>query len=191
MYTLIRRSLSALRRLDRRARNAARRQWAVLSQHGLSLGDHVVIGKDALVSVVGGGEMTLADGVILSDRARVVCKYGRLTVGSRSFVGIGSILVARDQISIGADCQIAENVSIRDQDHRTGTGQALAESGYDTAPVTLGDNVWIGAGAIVLKGVTIGDNAVIGAGAVVTKDVPENTTVVGVPARPVPRRPMA
>jgi maltose O-acetyltransferase len=52
-------------------------------------------------------------------------------------------------------------------------------------PVTIGDNVWLGGGAIVLPGVTIGENSVIGAGAVVTKDVPAGVVAVGNPARPV------
>jgi maltose O-acetyltransferase len=52
-------------------------------------------------------------------------------------------------------------------------------------PITIGDNVWLGGGAIVLPGVTIGDNTVIGAGAVVTKDIPANSVAVGNPARVV------
>lgn len=53
------------------------------------------------------------------------------------------------------------------------------------APIVLGRNVWIGSNATILQGVTIGDNAVVGAGSVVTRDVPANTVVAGVPARPV------
>lgn len=52
-----------------------------------------------------------------------------------------------------------------------------------TAPVTIGDNVWIGGGAIIMPGVTIGDNVVIGAGSVVTKDIPDNTIAYGNPCR--------
>jgi len=52
-----------------------------------------------------------------------------------------------------------------------------------TAPVIIGDNVWIGMGAVILKGVTIGDNSVVAAGAIVTKSVPPNVVVAGNPAR--------
>ena len=55
------------------------------------------------------------------------------------------------------------------------------------APITLGRNVWVGSNATILSGVTIGDNAVVAAGAVVTKDVPADTIVGGVPARPIRR----
>jgi acetyltransferase-like isoleucine patch superfamily enzyme len=66
---------------------------------------------------------------------------------------------------------------IRDDDeHYVGDGSP-------TAPVTIGDHVWLGTRAIILKGVTIGDGALVAAGAVVTKDVPPKTLVGGVPAR--------
>jgi maltose O-acetyltransferase len=52
-----------------------------------------------------------------------------------------------------------------------------------TAPITLGDNVWLGGGVIVLPGVSIGDNTVVGAGAVVSRDLPANVIAAGVPAR--------
>lgn len=58
-----------------------------------------------------------------------------------------------------------------------------AQSGMYSFPITIGDNVWIGAGVIVLPGVTIGENAVIGAGSIVTKDIPANVVAVGNPCR--------
>ena len=86
------------------------------------------------------------------------------------------------------DALIAENVSIRDQDHRTNSDIPYRLQLPVSAPVRIGSNVWVGAQGIVLKGVTIGENAVIGAGAVVVDDVAERTIVVGVPARPLSER---
>ena len=74
-------------------------------------------------------------------------------------------------------------MTIRDQNHRFGPGLTTAQAGFITAPVTIGDNVWIGAKVMVTKGVTIGENAVIGANSVVTRDIPANSVAVGIPAR--------
>ena len=87
------------------------------------------------------------------------------------------------------DCLIGELVSIRDHDHafdRTDT--PILDQGRRTAPVVIGDDVWVGAKATITAGVTIGPGTVVGAHAVVTHDLPAGCVAVGVPARVVRRR---
>lgn len=84
-----------------------------------------------------------------------------------------------ERITIGRDVAIAKGVVIRDCDSHA------IDGARDRAPIAIGDHVWLGTGAIVLKGVTIGDGAVVAAGAVVTRDVPPGCVVAGVPARVV------
>jgi acetyltransferase-like isoleucine patch superfamily enzyme len=86
-------------------------------------------------------------------------------------------------ISIGEDAAIAENVTIRDSDDHVLSGSRQPV----TAPVVVGNHVWIGMHATILKGVTIGDGAVVAAGAIVTRDVPPAALVAGVPARVIRR----
>ena len=91
----------------------------------------------------------------------------------------GVQIVCAKRVSIGKGCAIARDVIIRDTDahHLLGCGHEMVKE------VRIGERVWIGNRAMVLKGVTIGDGAVVAAGAVVTKDVPPKTMVAGVPAR--------
>jgi acetyltransferase-like isoleucine patch superfamily enzyme len=105
--------------------------------------------------------------------------------------------MCEDQIEIGSHCLVSWNVGIADSDfhpiepaQRLIDARALAPYLKDrpprptlkTAPVKIGDNVWIGMNAVILKGVTIGENSVVAAGAVVTKSVEPNTVVAGNPA---------
>ena len=104
--------------------------------------------------------------------------------GARLVLGSGYInmMVAIDcyeEIRIGHDVAIGERVVIRDSDNHS-IGDAA-----EHAPIHIGDHVWIGLNAIILKGVQIGNGAVIAAGAVVTRDVPPRALVAGVPARVV------
>ena len=106
-----------------------------------------------------------------------------VTLGS-GYMNAGAQIRCKERITIGENCAIARNVLIMDFDahlitYEDGTTNRV------TAPITIGNSVWIGAGATILKGVTIGDNAIIGAGAVVTKDVKANTIVAGNPAKPI------
>ncbi|WP_346836758.1 acyltransferase [Microbulbifer sp. SAOS-129_SWC] len=116
----------------------------------------------------------------------------RITIGDCVLISPGVRISAAQSITIGNGCMIAANVYISDSDwhglyNRTRPFRC-------TAPVSLGDNVWVGDSAIVCKGVSIGDNSVVGAGSIVTRDVPANTVVAGNPAREIkqinPRRRM-
>jgi carbonic anhydrase/acetyltransferase-like protein (isoleucine patch superfamily) len=148
----------------------------------LALG-RISVARHARLRATDGGQARVGDGVTIDRGADVCAKYGRLEIGARSYIGQYTVICAREKIVIGADCLIAEHVTIRDQDHRFGPGLTTADAGFLTAPIMIGDNVWLGAKVIVLKGVTIGDNVVVGANSVVTSDIPANSVAVGIPAR--------
>ena len=94
-----------------------------------------------------------------------------------------------DRIDIGADVLIGDSVTIRDTGHIFADVDApIISQGIDVRPVVIEDDVWIGHGATVLKGVRIGRGAVVAAGAVVTRNVEPYTVVGGVPARLIGRR---
>jgi acetyltransferase-like isoleucine patch superfamily enzyme len=107
----------------------------------------------------------------------------KLRVGANVFVNHGCTLNDMGGIAIGDDTMIGPNVSLLTSGHPTAAADRRA--GITIAPIRIGANVWVGAGAIVLGGVTVGDGAVVAAGAVVTRDVPSATLAAGVPARAI------
>ncbi|GAA2937722.1 sugar O-acetyltransferase [Streptomyces enissocaesilis] len=109
--------------------------------------------------------------------------YGTyITVGEDTFINYSLTALDVAPITIGRDCQIGPNVQLLTPTHPVDP-EPRRDKLEAAEPIVIGDNVWLGGGAIVLAGVTIGDNSVIGAGAVVTKDVPANVVAVGNPAR--------
>lgn len=123
---------------------------------------------------------SLDDGVVLLTTGERTGRR-RLRIGPRTYVNRYTIFDASDAIEVGEDCLIGPFCYITDHDH--GRGIPYATQRLAGAPVKIGNNVWLGAGVIVLKGVTIGDNVVVGAGAVVTRSIKAGKTVAGVPAR--------
>ena len=109
--------------------------------------------------------------------------YGsRITIGARCFANFGLTALDVAPITIGDDVQIGPYVQLLTPTHPVDAGPRLAK--WEAAhPITIGDNVWLGGGVIVLPGVTIGRDTVVGAGAVVTKDLPAGVLAVGNPAR--------
>lgn len=108
--------------------------------------------------------------------------YGfNIAIGSGTFANYGLVALDVARITIGRDVQIGPNVQLLTPTHPLDPD--LRRAKYEAAqPIVIGNNVWLGGGAIVLAGVSIGDNSVIGAGAVVTKNVPPNVVAVGNPA---------
>lgn len=114
----------------------------------------------------------------------VANRGGLLEIGESTFINGGVSISASSHVRIGSRCQIGPGVLIMDNDfHVAGDpGQQPL-----SRPIEIGDRVWIGAKAIVLKGVTIGEAATIAAASVVTSDVPARAVVAGVPARVIRR----
>jgi maltose O-acetyltransferase len=115
------------------------------------------------------------------------CDYGyQTTVGARTFANFGLVCLDVARITIGDDVQIGPNVQLLTATHPV-EPVARRERWESASPITIGNNVWLGGGAIVLPGVTIGDNTVVGAGSVVVHDLPADVVAVGSPARVVRR----
>jgi maltose O-acetyltransferase len=114
---------------------------------------------------------------------RFSCDYGfNIRAGRNLFVNFDCVFLDVAPITIGDDVQIAPVVQLLTATHPL--DPAVRRSGLEGGkPIRIGNNVWIGGGAIVLPGVAVGDDAVIGAGSVVTRDVPAGVVVVGNPAR--------
>ena len=108
----------------------------------------------------------------------------RVSIGDHSFLNYDCLLLANDRIDIGVRVFIAPRVMVLTATHPLDPSERYATRNA-TAPVSIGDDAWVGAGATVMPGVLIGRCAVVAAGAVVTRDVPDGCIVAGVPARVV------
>lgn len=158
---------------DRRARRAVRladayhRAWVHSEEAALSL----------LADLVG----HLGQGAVV--KPPLFVDYGEhLSIGDRTFVNVGLVALDVAAITICRDCQIGPNVQLLTPTHPL-AAQPRRDKLEAAEPISIGDNVWIGGGAIVLPGVSIGDDSIIGAGSVVTKDVPAGVPALGNPAR--------
>ncbi|HEY2345033.1 MAG TPA: acyltransferase [Xanthomonadaceae bacterium] len=108
----------------------------------------------------------------------IVVDGGRLSIGDNLFMNNRCSLNCQSQIEIGDDCLLGEGVAIYDHDHDFSKPEKFRLSGFRSAPVKIGNNVWLGSNVIVLKGSTIGDNVVVAANSVIKGDVPADTLVV-------------
>jgi acetyltransferase-like isoleucine patch superfamily enzyme len=118
-----------------------------------------------------------------------ICKPGpSIFIGDNTFIGRGCEFNISEKITIGQHCLIASGVKFIDHDHDTKLGRFIGAQQAITSPITIGDDVWVGANAVILQGVNIGSGAVVAAGAVVRSEVAPYEIVGGVPARMIKNR---
>jgi acetyltransferase-like isoleucine patch superfamily enzyme len=134
--------------------------------------------------------ISLGAGMVLKSGARICAcnELAKVKIGPRTTFGYHSFIFASAHVEIGEDCLIAPFVYIVDSDHNIARDQKINQQGNDSAPIQIGNDVWIGTGAKILKGVKIGDGAVVAAGAIVKNDVAPYSIVGGIPAKKISER---
>ncbi len=145
------------------------RPMMITNPKTISIGDYTVI----------------ADGCVLSDLAPGRGQDPKISLGKHCTIMYRFQCNAAQSVTIGDYVLMASNVLITDSDHVVESNglPVTKNSKFNTRPVVIGNNCWIGQNVVILKGVTIGDNCIIGANSVVTRNVESNSIVAGNPAR--------
>lgn len=155
------------------------RMLAPLYQHR---GKHSVIHRSARMDTPPYRKFSLGDYSVVESFACINNAVGDVTIGDHTRIGLNNTIIG--PVTIGSHVNLAQGITITALNHNfKDTDKRIDEQGVSTTPVTIGNDIWIGANAVVLPGVTIGDHSVVAAGAVVTKDVPSHSLVAGVPAK--------
>ena len=155
------------------------RLLAPLYQHR---GKHSVIHRSARMDTPPYRLFSLGNYSVIESFACVNNAVGNVIIGHHTRIGLHNTIIG--PVEIGSHVNLAQGITVTALNHNfNDTNKRIDEQGVSTNPVTIEDDVWIGANAVILPGVTIGNHSVVAAGAVVTKDVPPHSLVAGVPAK--------
>ena len=155
------------------------RLLAPLYQHR---GKHSVIHHSARMDTPPYRIFSLGDYSVVESFACINNAVGDVVIGDHTRIGLHNTIIG--PVEIGNHVNLAQGITVTALNHNfSDTSKRIDEQGVSTNPVTIEDDVWVGANAVILPGVTIGEHCVIAAGAVVTKDVPPHSLVAGVPAK--------
>ena len=126
-----------------------------------------------------GAELRIGKNFKMRDGAKIrVRKGATCIIGNNSSVNSNNMIACHERVEIGDEVQLSPNVQIYDHDHDFRAEGGVKAGKFKTAPVKIGNNVWIGANTVILRGTEIGDNSVIGAGCVVKGIIPAESVVV-------------
>lgn len=127
-------------------------------------------------------KFSLGDFSVVESFSCINNAVGDVVIGDHTRVGLHNTVIG--PVTIGSHVNLAQGITITALNHNFGDkSQRIDDQGVSTDPVIVGDDIWIGANAVILPGVNIGHHSVVAAGAVVTKDVPPHSLVAGVPAK--------
>jgi len=159
--------------------------------HKIFIGSDVVIDDNCLIDAKGESNrgIRIGDGVFIGRNTILSCKDGNIDIADQVNIGFNCEVFSASRVTIGRSVLMAAYCYVIGGDHDfSDPSKPVLDQTRTSAGVTIGDGVWMGAGAKILDGVAIGDGAVIGAGAVVRENVPASAIAVGIPARVVSTR---
>lgn len=155
------------------------RLLAPLYQHR---GKHSVIHRSVRMDTPPYRRFWLGDYSVVESFACINNAVGDVIIGDHTRVGLHNTIIG--PVKIGNHVNLAQGITVTALNHNfDDSKKRIDEQGVSTTPVAIGDDVWIGANAVILPGVHIGQHCVVAAGAVVNKDVPDHSLVAGVPAK--------
>jgi acetyltransferase-like isoleucine patch superfamily enzyme len=155
------------------------RMLAPLYQHR---GKHSVIHRSARMDTPPYRKFSLGDYSVIESFACINNAVGDVIIGDHTRIGLHNTIIG--PVTIGCHVNLAQGITVTALNHNfEDSDKRIDEQGVSTTPVTIEDDIWIGANAVILPGVTIGNHSVVAAGAVVTKNVPPHSLVAGVPAK--------
>lgn len=126
-----------------------------------------------------GGKLEIGEYFKMRDGAKIrVRKHAECIIGKNTSLNCNNMIVCREKIIIGDDVQFSSNVQIYDHDHDYGVEGGIKAGKYKTAPIEIGNNVWIGANTVILRGTKVGNNVVIAAGSIVKGEIPPGTVFI-------------
>jgi len=147
------------------------------------------LGPRLQLQIARGATVRLGRFVWIGHGTKIRCHEGEVEIGAKTVIGQDCTISAYRRVRIGEQCVIADRAMFIDFDHNVAdTEQPIRRQGIYMRDVVVGNNVWIGYNAQVLRGVSVGDNAIIGANSVVTRDIPANAVAAGTPARVIRMR---
>ena len=126
-----------------------------------------------------GSETILGKAVRAHSGTKIKVRNGaKLSIGSGASLNYNNIIICRDNISIGNGAEFGPGVYIYDHDHDFRADGGIKAKKYKTSPVVIGDNCWIGANVVILRGTVLGDNCVVGAGSIIKGKYEANSVIV-------------
>ena len=154
--------------------------------HKIRIGDNVVIDDNCLLDAKGTDNkgIDIGNGCFLGRNSILSCKNGDISLGNEVNIGFNCEVFSGSNVTLGDKTLVAAYCYFVGGDHDTNDpATAVTDQSRTSRGITVGTNCWFGAGVKVLDGCKLGDDIIVGAGAVVTKDIPGNSVAMGVPAR--------
>lgn len=162
-------------------------RWRVAGYQflGLDIGERSSLGRVRLYwpGMVKIGSNTTVENGVSFQIFHPFREHRAIVIGDHVYIGTGCQFMVNSQITIGSNSMVATGTILVDNGHEFARGELIRSQPLTTSKIVIGEDVWIGAGCVVLLGVEIGNGAIVGAGSVVNKSIPADQVWAGVPAR--------